>query len=488
MRHNRLSQRIRQRIHHRSDRGAALVTVMLIGVVLSAVAAVSISNALADMNRATAQLRRSTALQAAEAGVADYLSKLAEDHAYYLHIVHPAESTRNNGAGLVAAAGANWDGNSTTWTYPTPNNAWRALPNAADGTPGNGYEYNLQITAPTELSPIVTIISTGRKRNSTRDIRRLEVAVRPASLADYLMVSNRDITYSSAATTAGKIYAGTDESVGCSSGGRHCGGQHVNHGGTAKADVLAEGQVQGATTFIAPARSYDSDSNPTIRSTLPNQILFSSFVNSLIDIRAAASLPTGILLDDNTVDAWRLQFKSNGTIDIFKCTKTGGLDPGEAAPTCIAAGNRPVPANGAVFVQQTAILDGVVDGQLSVVTKGNAVIGANLTYELRGNDVLGIISENNLLMAGWSPNSLTVEAAMIARSGQYRSWTGTKTKTGTFTHWGSVATFAGGFMSMFNPRVYTYDTNLQFLQPPYYPTLGDDYVIRSYRELVPPNL
>ena len=90
---------------------------------------------------------------------------------------------------------------------------------------------------------------------------------------------------------------------------------------------------------------------------------------------------------------------------------------------------------------------------------------------------------SRMLIAQWSPNSLSFNAAVIAQTGQYRSWTGSNVKTGTYTHLGSVATNLGGYMSMFSTRVYLYDNDLLYLQPPYFPVLEESYSVLDFREL-----
>ncbi len=482
---NRASRAERSRAERsRTDAGAALITVMLIGVVLSSVVAVSVSNALSDLNRATSQLRRSTALQAAEAGLANYLAKLTEDHSYYAHFVHPGESTRNDGAGAIVAGGNTWTG-AVTWTYPAFPDRWLAVP--AIGGSSNGYEYNLQVTAPTSGVPTIKIVATGRKQNSPLEIRRIEADVRPASIADYMMITNKSISYGTAATTRGKVYAGINDAGTA---------QNVDHQGKAYASVYAEGSVTntniGATNMAASqlfdgAKEYDKTSNPTIRQALPSPILFSTFVTSFADVKAAASIAPGILLDDSSVAGWRLTFNANGTITIAKCAKSGGLNIAEAAPRCPAATEtvRTVPSNGAIFAEQSVIVRGVVDGQFTVASNGDIVVGENVTYELAGNDVLGLIAQGSIYMAKWATNDLTLNAAVIAKSGSYQSWV-SDFSHGTFTHVGAVATNLGGFMTMFNTRNYLYDPNLLFLQPPYYPVVGDAYVVQNYRELIPP--
>ena len=110
-------------------------------------------------------------------------------------------------------------------------------------------------------------------------MRKIETMVRPASLTDFQMLSNADISYNAVATTKGKIYAGKDDA-----GVKH----NVAHNGTAYADIYAEGDVTGSVAMVSPAKKYDKDTTPTIRSVIANPINFASFMASLVDIQAAS--------------------------------------------------------------------------------------------------------------------------------------------------------------------------------------------------------
>ena len=101
---------------------------------------------------------RDAAFQAAEAGLDDYTSKLLDDNQFYLHDVAVGEST--GGAARRAAAGRRRDvvdarpPGPTGRPGPTPNGKdnWRSLT--------NGYEYNIQVTAPTSTNNCVDIIAS----------------------------------------------------------------------------------------------------------------------------------------------------------------------------------------------------------------------------------------------------------------------------------------------------------------------------------------
>ena len=141
-------------------------------------------------------------------GLDDYIAKLADDRSYYLHWVHPAESTRRDStSALVSASGSSpapstWCRDTghiksrpaptawpygTSWTYPNGKNHWCDL--------GNGYEFNLQITPPTATQPGVTILSTGRKINNTADTRVVEAVVKQSSITDFQEIANDDISW-----------------------------------------------------------------------------------------------------------------------------------------------------------------------------------------------------------------------------------------------------------------------------------------------------
>lgn len=145
-----------------------MVAVLLIGAVLLATSVSMVTASTTELNRSTVGIARSASYQAAEAGTEDYISKLTEDHSYYLHFVHPGEATRRDSSGALIGPGTTWNGGAN-WTYPNGRDAWRSM--------GNGYEYNLQISPPTVTNGAVKILSTGRKQGTTNAYRTVEVLV-----------------------------------------------------------------------------------------------------------------------------------------------------------------------------------------------------------------------------------------------------------------------------------------------------------------------
>lgn len=447
----------RLRVAVRREDGVAMVLVVALYAMLVLLAVTLIATVLAEGTRSATAVRRDAAFQAAEAGIDDYTAKLVDDHGYYAHYVHPGESTREAAGGAVVAAGEAWNGE-LTWTYPNGEDTWRQL--------SNGYEYNLQVWAPTESSPTVKIVATGRKQGSTTDYRVVETLIRPSSVADFQRIVNGNVSWGSGASTYGRIYSAGN----------------VTHNGTAYGNIYAEGSITGSVVMMDGAQKYDS---ATIRTVIENPINYSSFLTSLVDIqRAAAISGVGLYLDDAAASAWRLTFNSDGTITVQQC---GGSSVDTTQPTCPRSGTTTqtyaVPSNGAVYVAQTAIVSGQVHGRVTVASNDNIVIADNITYVTSGSDVLGLDAKNNVITAAWGPVDLTWRGAVIAQTGTWRG-AGSTADHDTMTFSGAAVTQDGGaFSGMYETRNYSYDETLLYVQPPWFPTVEDAYTVVLFREL-----
>lgn len=453
----------------RREDGIAMLMVVFLAALLLALGVGLMETMRSESSRSAHSVFSEGSYQAAEAGLNDYIAKLLSDSTYYLHYVHPGEATRRTSGGTNISAGAAWTGG-LTWTYPNGKDAWRQLV--------NGYEYSLQIVAPTSTVQATRIFSTGRKTGSATDVRVIETLVRPSSLADFQMLANADITYGSAATTYGKIYAGID-----SSNTKH----NVTHYGTAYGNIYAENNVYGPPTLMNGAQTYNSTNIRTVIKNPPN---FADFLTSLSDIQRAAQVG-GVYLNDTSKAAWRLIFNTNGTFTAATCTLTSGQNAGQTQPTCGSTTTYNVPSNGAVYVAQTAVVSGTVNGRLTVASNDNMVVANNIDYTdghctsaATADDVLGLVAKNDVIVAQWTPTNLTWCAATLAQSGRWHSWSNDGSH-GLMTFKGSTATNLGGSMSMFTSRIYQYDSTLLYLQPPWFPTLSDAYTISLFRERAP---
>ena len=481
------------------ERGNALVLAVFLLAALALISITLVNAVRGDSTRSAQGVHQDASLQAAEAGIGDYVGKLLVDNQFFLHDVAAGESTRCSGSQRVSSTPTDFVPWSlgTSWTYCNGKDNWRPAQDK-DGIT-NGYEYNIQVSPPSVSQPWADIVTTARKLGTTGPVYVLEERVRPSSVADFQMLANADITYGSDAVTRGKVYVGID-----SNGRAHS--VTYQSGSEAYADVYAEGQVYG-NPMVAPAKAYDSDSNPNIRSVIKQPVSFTSFASSLTTIQSVASTDNpSMSFDNSSKDAWQLTFNSNGTFSIQSCDETYTTNSwgqktyypvNQRAPTCGTATTYNVPTKGAIYTAQTAIISkpssaSIVNGQVTVASNDDVVVAGNLRYASTGDDVLGLIAKNNVLVAQWAPCPLDWRAATIAQTGYWKSSSGSTTcnygngsSTFAMTFTGSSATNLGGSMGQFSSRQYNYDTSLSYLDPPWFPTIDFGYTVLLFRELPP---
>jgi hypothetical protein len=437
--------------------------VLILGVLLLSLASIIVQRTTTEARQSISAAEYGAALHAAEAGVNDYIAKVTEDHLYYGHEVHPAEDRRTRTAGGTIASGQPWPGD-PTWTYATADRyqSWRPV-----GAADSQYEYNLVVSPPGGGTVAITVTATGRKRSDPRVRRSIEVQFQGTSVADFQMLSAASVSYGSAATTNGKVYSKIN----------------VNHDGLATKGVYAEGNITGSGTF-QDDKCNGSGSTGCKFSDVMKPIDFNTFSGSLTEVRRASqsSGGGGIYLDLAGISSYRITFHAAGTLTVEKCTSGTGDD---AAPSGCSnhLTNVAVPSIGAIYATKNVLVKGTLKGRVTIVSTDNIVIIDNIAYANGMQDVLGLIADENIYVADYTPNTLTWYGAVIARSGRYAQYDCSTGKSGTYTHVGAVATANGGCMSGYATRVYNYDVNLQFLQPPFFPVLEEAYKILRYREI-----
>jgi hypothetical protein len=487
------------------ERGFAIVIAAAL-IVLIAIVSVSLTLLVqGEDSHARRDQAKDGAFQAAEAGTNAYLSDLTESNIFWSAYMAKGEATRTDGNGVTHASSTTVDKPWTwgsTWTYTTPRSTdtgWLDV--------GNGYQYLIQVYPPNGslagLAQVITRIDVTGRPTGSIDVSKwktLETMIRPSSLTDFQAFLATSISYGSTATTTGQIFVGEDNNHNVAS---------LNHDGTAKANLYAEGSVTGSTTYQNGAKKYDKNTSPTALCKLNNctPVPFTSFASTITTVSGAAN-SGGISLaaTDNTnpglsgqgysVDAWKLVFLSNGTVQISSCKKykSGGTTyevyDGSNQPVCGTATTKNVPSNGAIYSAVDVIVSGAVHGKVTVATSGDVVYGGNTTYVTAGADVFGVEAEGSIYVAQWAPDAshnLTIYSAQLALNGPFEadpSYNGGA--HGTLNFYGSSAIYgqANGaiiFSNLFSTRNYNYDNNLLFLPPPYWPTLGNAFTILVQR-------
>lgn len=536
-----LKQRIRD-----DETGFAIVLAVALIAVLSIFAAslpLLVQNEDTKSRQDTVQ---DSAYQAAEAGTNAVLSDLTQSTAFFIKYMAKGEATRTFNSTTYAndcvtgstattqSTCTDKDVSATTWTSPWWTYSTSQTARAADKgwySLGNGYQYLIQLYPPnptlTGLASTITRIDvTGRPFGSTDTSkwRTIETQIRPSSLTDFQAFVATALAYGSGATTTGPVFVGEDNS-----GNKY----DLDHAGHASGNLYAEGTVDKGrtnpitnyTTFQNGATYYDSTTNPNALCKLNNcaPVPFTNFSNTFSKVSGAASCPaSGTVLgppsywcfgtvDPNNgnaaVDAWWIRFLSNGKATFTPCKKTpvsGNPSPiYDTAPTCgTTSAQYPLPTNGAIYSAADVIVSGVVKGQITVATAGNVYYGGSITQNTPGTDVIGEEAQGSIYVPEWAPDSnrnITIYSAQFSLNGAFESspdWGSGGTK-GTMNFYGSTAVYGitpctqtvGAdctiiyFSGFFATRNYNYDPNLLFVQPPYWPSLGNAFTILTQRQI-----
>ncbi len=168
--------------------------------------------------------------------------------------------------------------------------------------------------------------------------------------------------------------------------------------------------------------------------------------------------------------------------------------------TCFCeCSNYPIPPDGIIFVDNNAWLEGTLPAGVSrftvVAGTGTMYLGNNnlLYTEHNGNNILGVIGQQDVEVIRNSPDTLELDGALLAQNGQvgrrYYGAVDDKTKIvtngaiatknqWTYSYVYNNGTFASGYR---NTQLY-FDNNLLYYPPPYFPT-GTEYSIDLWEEL-----
>lgn len=475
------------------ERGAALITTIALTGIMALLVLVSLSFARSSTSQTAHEGRADTAIQAADAGVSRYISRMVEDPRYYDHWVDLAEDPRVAPNGVVYQPGSPWTPG-VPWTYQAgPSTTWMPL---EDGRFGRA-AYSLRIAPPPPNSDLVTVQATAKSGvdQPAPVTRSIQSQIRPSSIADFQMISNATIRYGATATTTGKLYSAQD----------------INHQGVARAPAYAQRYVCSNSnascsssqrpSSVYQAGAYDSTTRPAFRDKFPTPIDFNQFTQTRLDIKDAAQAG-GTAYNDSGANAWMVQFLADGRVRVWRVTNTSNPGAGIGTLQCWHTIN--VPANGAMYFEQPVIVsdgsgktdscgattgrrDSTVRGNVTIATKSNVYVGGNIAYASTGDNVLGLIAGDEVIIAKYTPRDLVWRAASLAQSGQWRTYEGgLDGNHDSMLYIGSQTTADGGYASMFREREYRYDETLQRLRPRFYPILEGSWETFYWREVLPP--
>ena len=505
-----------------------MIIVMSVVLLLTLIPLAIFTQAIQQLPLARHDQDHESALAAAEAGVDDYLNRLNQNSNYWAY----------------SATNAPSDGNQafTTWVPvagPSNNNeSFRYTPDTTK-TPINGTVY---LTSTGKSRNVMRTVRVGLRRQGFLDFLYMTdyEIVDPALSGDPSSCIFRAWQWNASRNNYGpdpsncSIVYWTDSAV--LNGPVHsndglyvCGSPNFNGDTDTYYNSPTSQSVAGSTRFAGPGVTL----NPLGCSNSPQ-------FNRNSDPASGANLPfppanTSIRTQaDGAVGGLGCLYTGPTTITLHNSGNTGQMDVTSALTKSTNSGcgpgvNLSLPANGVVYVQTVpssvsdpnhsactgaacngdANVKGTLAGQLTIAAQNDIIIRDNLLYHVYpgGTDVLGLIANNNVgiyhpvngsgVNQAGSLSNPTVDAAILALSHSFfvQNWSkgaplGDLTINGVVTqeYRGAVGTFSGSppvIQTGYN-KVYTYDTRLKYLSPPYFLSPSQSAWRRlSYAELIP---
>lgn len=379
--------------------------------------------------------------------------------------------------------------------------------------------YSLEIIAPGAGSSVTTIRSTGWTYQYPNVRRTISVQYGQPSLATYSFLQNASSWYGDNITVNGLIHSnngirmdGTNLSLVTSSQETYVCGTET--GCTSRSDcqdppesdyctwnsvqsrcecegVWGEGGDQGLWQFPVPPVDF-------------NSISF-DFANMRDQAQSE-----GVYLGPSGSWGYHIDFRSDGSVRIYRITSMNYIRGHDSSDNCqnryqiiqnqTLLGTYDLDDAPIIFAEDNVWLEGDVNGRSTVVAARfpietnnmNVWIVDNIEYEdLDGSHSLGVIAQNDIIFARNVPEDFRIDAALMAQGGRIMRHAyvlgcgidASHSIKDTLTINGTVISFekagwnwnnsGGSLISGFTTREITYDPNLLYYPPPYFPTTGE---------------
>jgi hypothetical protein len=256
---------------------------------------------------------------------------------------------------------------------------------------------------------------------------------------------------------------------------------HTNSNFNISGDPIFDGPVSSHGDFINYMHGGPPADNPDFRQGIQLGVEEKSTANLNANrLRTAAAGAQGMTLTgDATVD-----LVSDGTMNVTNADRGWNNE------------NMLIPANGALFVEGgDLIISGTLQGGLTAGASDNVVVAGNLLYATdpritSSNDMLALISENNVIVSSSAGHDVSILGTVIATNGSFmvENWHVGPAK-GTLEVYGGIIQTTRGpvgtFSSWTGQRIsgyekdYHYDSRFWYNPPDWIPTTGDFEVISS---------
>lgn len=404
----------------------------------------------------------------------------------------------------IAEAGANyyqwhlahfpndfWDGNASTTPGPYVHNFTDTDQQTVLG------KFSLQITPPVVGSTVTTIQSTGYTLANTNQTKTVTVRYGIPSLAQYAFLTNSDAWIGSNESVSGQFFT---------NGG-------VRFDGTGNAPIMSAKQTYTCQSWSGNPCPHSENGiwGAASQATknfwnfpVPNTD-FSSITSNLSSMKSSAQT-AGIYLAPSNAQGYLLIFKSDGTVDFYKVTALKNDPKGQDVngnainnsidyKTTSFLYNQAIPANGIIYIEDQTWVEGTVKGRAMVAaaklpynagTAPDIIVQNSIVYSAKdGTNSLGLIAQQDFLIANSAPNNLEIDGALIAQNGSAQYYYYAGNLKNTITIYGATASFGtwtwgwvdngGNPISGYANTSTTYDASLLYSPPPSFPLTSNGY-------------
>lgn len=475
-------------------KGFILVNVLVFGVI-AIIVTTALVNWGATMLKDTRQLSaKEQALQIAEAGI-DY---------YRWHLAHAPTDYK--------------DGTATTTNGPF-------IHDFKDKDGNVIGQFSLIITPPPTGSTLIKIKSTGTVVEAPSVQRTVQVSLAIPSFAKYAVVANDIMRFGAGTEIFGPVHS--------NNGIRFDGIAH-NLVTSAKTKYIDTDQNSswyqfGVYTGVSPTELNQDSTPPTTVPTRPDVFMagrqfpvalvdFAGITTNLAQIKADA-ISAGRYFAASGAQGYHIILKTNDTFDIYRvnslraapnsCSNSQGQTNWGtwSINTQTFLANYAIPANGLIFVEDHAWVDGQVNSARVTIAAGrfpdssstwrDITVNANLTYtNYDGQDAVALIAQGNINTGLYDADTMRIDGALMAQNGRigrfyYRSgssYCGDNATQTSLTLYGMLATnvrygFAYTDGTGYATRNIIYDSNLLYAPPPSFPLTSNQYSILSWEEV-----
>lgn len=379
---------------------------------------------------------------------------------------------------------------------------------------GTAGEYTLTVTAPDSGSSITVITSQGNPSEREQVVARVRTRYGARSITDYAFLSNSNVWFGESETVDGKMH---------SNGGIRMDGEG-NSSITSEQETYICGAEHGCADEEKPG-VWGSGQDPNLWEYPVNEIDFNAFSLDLTSLQLSAATG-GISLGASGGYGYYVDFHADGTLTINKVTSVYSPVTGYNGSAWVSESNDKknwtvvtgyddisIPSNGLIFLEDNVWVGGTIDGRATIIAArlpdgssagADIYIQDTVQYDQHdGTDALGLIAQEDVLIPIRSDNVLRIDGALMAIHGHVYRYYYVKSNrqpyneyaerekvetygiiiTNTTWTWSWVNEAGGPVVSGYRTVATSYDPNLLYNPPPFFPTLNENSFI-SWEQLI----